>query len=248
MADGVATIYPRTGLAGDMFVAGLSAAGGLDVGELGRVLSHAGGLLGRCSVEVIEIGSVDGAPGRRLEIDLEDGLPGMGSERARGLLERLVTDLGLDLPRAGFARRGIEALLAAESAAHGGTANPHLHEAQDILIDLAGAAWCLQRLGIVDVRCGAPVPVGGGTVTCSHGVLDVPAPATSRLLKTHDIPWATGPVMTELLTPTGAALLAALGPKWVPIDSLDTATMDGWGMGMKELEGRRNGVGISILK
>ncbi len=227
-----------------MLVAGLSAAGGLDAGELGEVLSHAGGLLGRCTVEVIEIGVVDGAPARRLEIDLEADLPGLGAGRARGLLEQLVTDLGLDLPRAAFARRGLEALLAAEAAAHDDAEDPHLHEAQDILIDLAGAAWCLQRLGVEEVCCGTPVPVGGGTVRCSHGVLDVPAPATARLLKTHDIPWVTGPVMTELLTPTGTALLAALAPAWVPFDDLEPTAMDGWGLGTKEFDGPPNGVGI----
>ncbi|MFH1529852.1 MAG: nickel insertion protein [Pseudomonadota bacterium] len=246
MPDAIVVIYPRTGLAGDMLVAGLSAAGGLDAGELGEVLSHAGGLLGRCTVEVIDAGSLDGAPARRLDIALEADLPGLGADRARTLLERLVTDLGLDLPRARLARRGLEALLSAEAAAHGGVAHPHLHEAQDILIDLAGAAWCLQRIGIEVIRCGAPVPGGGGTVRCSHGILDVPAPATARLLEEHAIPWAPGPVMTELLTPTGAALLAALAPEWIPIDGLDSMAMDGWGLGTKELPGRPNGVGIAI--
>ena len=246
MAGTVVTIFPRTGLAGDMLVAGLSAAGGLDAGELGGVLSHAGGLLGSCTVAVVDGGVVDGAPARRLDITLETGLPGLGGDRARVLMEQLVTDLGLDGPRAGLARRGLEALLIAEAAAHGAVADPHLHEAQDILIDLAGAAWCLQRLGIDAVRCGAPVPVGGGTVRCSHGLLDVPAPATAVLLATHGIPWAAGPVRTELLTPTGAALLAALTPEWVPIDELDPATMDGWGLGTKALAGRPNGVGIRL--
>jgi len=246
MAGATVTIYPRTGLAGDMLVAGLSAAGGLDAGELGEVLSHAGGLLGRCSVEVINAGVLDGAPSRRLAIYLEADLPGLGAERARTLLEQLVTDLGLDLPRAGLARLGLEALLTAEAAAHGGVANPHLHEAQDILVDLAGTAWCLQRLGVDEIRCAAPVPVGGGTVRCSHGILDVPAPATARLLDAYAIPWAPGPVMTELLTPTGAALLVALAPEWVPIDDMDPAVMDGWGLGTKELSGLPNGVGIRL--
>ncbi len=246
MAGGLVTIYPRTGLAGDMLVAGLSAAGGHAQRERGEVLSYAGGRLGRCSVAVIDAGVVEGAPARRLDIDLEADLPGLGAGRARTLMEQLIVDLGIDRPRAALVRGGLEGLLTAEAAAHGDVADPHLHEAQDILIDLAGAAWCLQRLGVDTVRCGAPVPAGGGTVRCSHGVLDVPAPATARLLDTHEIPWAAGPVMTELLTPTGAALLAALEPEWTSIDDLDAAAMDGWGLGTKQLAGVLNGVGITV--
>ena len=246
MGEAAVTIYPRTGLAGDMLVAGLSAAGGLEPGELGEVLSHAGGLLGRCSVEVVDVGVIEGAPARRLDIDLEEDLPGLGAERARSLMEQLIVDLGIDRPRGVFVRQGLEALLAAEAAAHGDAGESHLHEAQDILIDLAGAAWCLQRLGVDTVRCGAPVPVGGGTVRCSHGILDVPAPATARLLDTHEIPWLGGPVMTELLTPTGAALLAALAPEGISIDDQVAIEMDGWGLGTKELPGIPNGVGIRL--
>jgi len=229
-----------------MFVAGLSAAGGLDPFELGEILSHAGGLLGRCAVQVIDAGIVEGAPARRLSIDLDATLPGLPAEDARSHLERLVTDLGLDAPRAAFARRGLEALLAAETAAHGDAAEPHLHEAQDILIDLAGAAWCLQLIGATGFRCAAPVPAGRGTVRCSHGILDVPAPATAALLEAHSIPWAPGPHATELLTPTGAALLSALDPTWVPRGEFDPTAMDGWGLGTKRFEGLPSGAGIVI--
>jgi len=242
----VITIYPRSGLAGDMLVAGLSAAGGLDAGELGKMLSHAGGLLGRCSVRVVDAEPIEGAPARRLDISLEADLPGLAADRARGLLEQLVTDLGLDAPRAALARRGLEALLVAEAAAHADEENPHLHEAQDILIDVAGAAWCLQRIGVTSIRCGTPLPAGGGTIRCSHGILDVPAPATARLLDTHSIPWTPGPIEHELLTPTGAAMLAALAPAWIPMDTLDPFVMDGWGLGTRKMDGIQNGAGISI--
>ncbi|MBN2720332.1 MAG: DUF111 family protein, partial [Proteobacteria bacterium] len=92
-----------------------------------------------------------------------------------------------------------------------------LHEARDILVDLVGAASALQFLGLdLDrVRCVGPVRVGAGSVDSgSHGRLPVPAPATDAILQTYHIPWEPGPVRSELLTPTGTAILAALSPSF----------------------------------
>jgi len=94
----------------------------------------------------------------------------------------------------------------------------HLHEAQDILLDVVGAAWGLQwlKVDLDTVTCLAPVRVGGGvTDTTSHGRLPIPAPATKAILTKHQIPYESGPVDAELLTPTGAAILAALAPTFV---------------------------------
>ncbi|MBN1337147.1 MAG: tRNA (N6-threonylcarbamoyladenosine(37)-N6)-methyltransferase TrmO [Deltaproteobacteria bacterium] len=94
-----------------------------------------------------------------------------------------------------------------------------LHEAQDILVDVVGAALALQHLAVdlARVACVAPVRVGGGqTPATSHGRLPVPAPATRAILETYGIPHAEGPIDEELLTPTGAALLGALSPVFVP--------------------------------
>lgn len=93
-----------------------------------------------------------------------------------------------------------------------------LHEAQDILLDVTGAAWGLQALQIDldSIQCFSPVRVGGGdTGPTSHGRLPVPAPATQAILEQHHIPYQPGPVDVELLTPTGAAILAALSPAFI---------------------------------
>lgn len=88
----------------------------------------------------------------------------------------------------------------------------YLHEAQDILVDIVGAATALEALGLPPAaQLLAPVSAGAGTVRFSHGHLDVPAPATQNIFDTYHIPWQKGPLDTELCTPTGAALLAALG-------------------------------------
>jgi uncharacterized protein (DUF111 family) len=98
-----------------------------------------------------------------------------------------------------------------------------LHEAQDILIDVVGAAVGLRHLDIdLDgVVCLSPVHVGGGFVTFSHGRLLAPAPATQAVLDKCGLPYAWGPVEKELLTPTGVSLLAALEPEFRPRDEPD---------------------------
>ncbi len=114
-----------------------------------------------------------------------------------------------------------------------------LHEAQDILLDIMGAAKGLELLqaDLENVVCLTPVPVGGGTIRFSHGTLPVPAPAVNAILKSFFIPHVSGPVMTELLTPTGAALLAALKPRWQAREiSIEDIMQSGLGLGRKILE------------
>ncbi len=118
-----------------------------------------------------------------------------------------------------------------------------LHEAQDILIDIVGAAYGLQYLGISlrKVLCVMPVAVGGGKIKFSHGLLPVPAPAVAAILKNYRIPNVSGPVESELLTPTGAAILAALEPEWcdgkhIGLDDEWQEVKHGYGMGTKKLE------------
>jgi uncharacterized protein (DUF111 family) len=100
-----------------------------------------------------------------------------------------------------------------------------LHEAQDIVIDIMGAVAGMQQLDIEpEAELLAPVSVGGGYVVFSHGRLSIPAPATTIILREYNIEWERGPVEVELFTPTGAAILAALGSRVNP--SLDIETLD----------------------
>ncbi len=115
---------------------------------------------------------------------------------------------------------------------------PVLHEAQDILVDVVGAAAALAALetDVARVRCLHPVNVGGGTITGSHGTLRVPPPAVREILWRHRIPHCTGPIDVELLTPTGAAVLAALRPQWVAREAeLPGGAAVGVGLGTRPL-------------
>ncbi len=112
-----------------------------------------------------------------------------------------------------------------------------LHEAQDILIDVMGAVIGLQELKApVAAVLTAPVSYGGGTITFSHGTMEVPAPATRVMIEANGIPVQAGPVATELFTPTGAALLSALSAFEIKAIPEGKIIAEGFSRGTKDLE------------
>jgi uncharacterized protein (TIGR00299 family) protein len=86
----------------------------------------------------------------------------------------------------------------------------HFHEigGLDSVVDIVGSVWGLRQMGVERIYV-SKVNVGTGFVKCEHGILPVPAPAALLLMKGKPI-YSSG-VDRELLTPTGAALLASLG-------------------------------------
>ena len=102
-------------------------------------------------------------------------------------------------------------LAQAEAKVHGMPLNEiHFHEvgAVDSIIDIVGVAWALDYLHIEHIYA-SRLQVGNGFIKCCHGLIPVPAPATAELL--HGIPYYPGEIEKELVTPTGAAVLATLG-------------------------------------
>ena len=87
----------------------------------------------------------------------------------------------------------------------------HFHEvgAVDSIVDIAAFAICMDFLGYEEVF----LPVlreGQGTIRCQHGILPIPVPATSNIVCAHKLPLSIVPVQGELVTPTGAAIAAAI--------------------------------------
>jgi pyridinium-3,5-bisthiocarboxylic acid mononucleotide nickel chelatase len=105
----------------------------------------------------------------------------------------------------------------------------HLHEvgALDSIIDIVGAVYGMEWLGVSDVAA-SPLNVGRGTVRCAHGVFPVPAPATVRLLQ--GVPIYAGEVARELTTPTGALIVTGYATTFGPLPPMTVGAI-GYGAG-----------------
>jgi uncharacterized protein (TIGR00299 family) protein len=103
-------------------------------------------------------------------------------------------------------------LAQAEAKAHGTEINNvHFHEvgAVDSIVDIVSFAVCLDNLGITNVI----VPYmceGHGTIRCQHGILSIPVPAVANIVQMNDLQLKMTDTMGELVTPTGAAIVAAI--------------------------------------
>ncbi len=125
-------------------------------------------------------------------------------------------------------------LAEAEAAVHGSTVEKvHFHEvgAVDAILDIVGACYALDRLGIQRVTC-SPVATGSGTVLCDHGLMPVPAPATAKLIQ--GIPIVGTDIQSELLTPTGAAILTEFADHYGALPPMTTESV-GVGAGHRDL-------------
>jgi len=110
----------------------------------------------------------------------------------------------------------------------------HFHEVGgvDAVVDVVGAALGLEWLAIGKIWA-SEIPVGRGFVTCRHGTLPVPAPATLGLLDGVPV-YGTG-VSHELVTPTGAAILTSLCRGFGPMPKMLIRRV-GYGVGTRDLE------------
>ena len=120
----------------------------------------------------------------------------------------------------------------------------HFHEvgAIDAIVDIVGACVGFEALGIEKFAC-SPLNVGGGTAKMAHGLLPVPAPATAKLLQGK--PTYSNGVQKELVTPTGAAIVATLCDSFGPQPAM-TISAIGYGAGSTDLEGQPNVVRIMV--
>lgn len=124
-------------------------------------------------------------------------------------------------------------LAVAEAHIHGtGVEEVHFHEvgAVDAIVDIVGAAWAIDKLGIEQIYA-SPLPLSSGHVRTAHGLLPVPAPATLEILRRVSAPWRPLAAEGEMVTPTGAALLAMFARFEQPAMTIEHV---GYGFGRKQ--------------
>ncbi|MCG8565516.1 MAG: nickel pincer cofactor biosynthesis protein LarC [Desulfobacterales bacterium] len=129
-----------------------------------------------------------------------------------------------------------ERIARAEAHIHGkDIESVHFHEvgAIDSMVDIIGTFICIEKLGITRVAA-TKVPLGSGFVECAHGKIPVPVPATLAVLE--GIPVTSSDAKTEIVTPTGAALVATLAESFGPMPEMEVAKI-GYGSGKRDTGG-----------
>jgi len=109
----------------------------------------------------------------------------------------------------------------------------HFHEIGgiDSLVDIIGSFLALDYLG-VDQVAATPVPLGSGTIKCAHGTIPVPVPATVAILKGLEVRGSDA--KTEIVTPTGAAIVATLAPQFGGMPDMQIEKV-GYGAGKRDI-------------
>ncbi len=105
-------------------------------------------------------------------------------------------------------------LIEAEKKVHGIQSEAlHFHELAliDTIFDIVGFSYLWEQLGFLKIKTSVlPIALGGGLIKIAHGRVSVPSPATTEIIRQGNLSVKGGPIEGELLTPTGAALLASL--------------------------------------
>jgi uncharacterized protein (DUF111 family) len=142
-------------------------------------------------------------------------------------------------------------IAAAEAIAHETTLEKvHFHEVGefDSIMDVVGFALAWEMLAVRETFA-TPVTTGSGSVMTAHGKLSVPAPAVRAVVEEYQIPYSKIILPGECLTPTGAAILAAVVDNWKEelTGDVESEGERGRGAGNKEFEDIGNFVSLEIL-
>lgn len=149
-------------------------------------------------------------------------------------INRLLDESGLEAHIVSRSKAVFLALARAEAKIHAVPVDKiHFHEvgALDTIVDVVGTVIGLDQLGISRLHCSF-LPTGNGFVDCSHGKLPLPAPAVCELLR--NVPTYGIDLQQEIVTPTGAALVATLADEFGPLPPM-TIQVSGYGAGSRTL-------------
>ncbi len=215
-----------SGVAGDMMLGALVDLG-FPVGELAAVAKGLG--IHDVSIEAMRerTGSITGT---KVNVRWH----GPQAHRSLADIVELLDRSELPLQVRKLSTRVFRTLAAAEAKVHGVDVDRvHFHEvgAVDAIVDVVGTAMGLQHLGIEKVYS-SPLPLARGFAETQHGVLPLPAPATVEILASVGAPVHWVDTDAELVTPTGAALVATLATFASP--PMNVARV-GYGLGSRQL-------------
>jgi len=269
MPDGrFAIIDPVSGISGDMMLGALVAAGA-PLGWLQTLPERLGfpevrvnvAQVDRCGISAMKVDVClpDGSREEPSEVvhssshthehaaaHHHDHGAGNGAHRHIGDLIAIVEKAGLSTWVRERAVRAFRLLGEAEGRVHGLPAERvPLHEvgAVDAVVDIVGAIEGFEQLGITRIY-NRPLTIGSGWVRAAHGVIPVPAPATSILLEGLEV-GPNGPVVGEATTPTGAVLLRVLSAG-TPPGRWRAVAGAAWGAGGRNPAGYPNALRLIV--
>jgi len=212
----------NSGISGDMFLASLL---GLVPEEAKKILE---GLIelkdylpgvSKLTVALIKIPR-SGIQLNQLKIEIKETKNHRSAKTLKDSMNKYLNEKKFTELAKNYANQVLDKLIQAEVEVHGKLIeNIHLHELSsvDTLIDILGVTAALDQINGFEegfkVFC-SKLPLGGGKVKTTHGSLAVPAPATLKILEKSNLVTFGGPIDSELVTPTGAALLTSLNPEF----------------------------------
>jgi len=227
MSAKIAYLDCHSGISGDMFLSAM-----LDAGLPFDLLRTSLASLPVDGYQITQEAFIDqGIRGTHVEVTLtEQEQPTRGFTDIAALLQSSsLSPFVRDTATAIFRTLG-----EAEATVHGVTLDEiHFHEvgAVDAIVDITGAAIALEALEITQLYASA-LPFTRGHLRMAHGLMPVPAPATLEILRRVQAPWVPSPIEGELVTPTGAAILATLARFEMPAMTMEQI---GYGFGKKKL-------------
>ena len=149
----------------------------------------------------------------------------------------IIDNSDIDEESKDLAKRIFMRVAKAESKVHNKPLDEvHFHEvgAIDSIVDIVGTAILINKIH-PDKIISSVVNDGHGFIECAHGTMAVPVPATSEIFANSDVKFRQIDIDTELVTPTGAAIIAELSSEFTTLPAMKIQKI-GWGAGTKDLK------------
>lgn len=162
--------------------------------------------------------------------------PYSGDYRNYGQVRKLIENSGLSEQEKALSLKIFEIKAEAEAEVHGVQKDQvKFHEAGavDSIVDIVGAAICICYMN-ADKVISKKVPTGYGHIICACGKLPVPAPAVRQILENTNIPYYRSNIKQELLTPTGASIVAGIADEFRNDEVKGRRLAIGYGTGKRD--------------